>query len=426
VLTARREPTVRIALHCVEAYLVVGVIVTQVIGCSVLTAPSATYVDYANAEQGAQVVTSGGGGPGAASLIDGITDPSPQGRDSTWHASWERARLKPGWTRRAVEDPIEHGAGWVEVRFDKSRRINRVVIHGVNTEDNPFDPYKEGVLQVRERTDMPDTWTTIGRIENRKATVPGHRVSDVSPKTTFRFNMTDVDAVRFVVYEMASAKTSDKQTYSTRYQTNTMTLVEIEITGTEIRDPVALTPRATDHSAADLLRMDLVTSTTDNSTMAATEETTAVTKEAASRVGITIGDRAPSFRLPTLSGETLDSAGNLGKIVLLNFWATWSAPCVREIPDLVLLANEMPPGRVTILGLCVDDASQEQIQEFVDRYGMNYPVALVDTATRAVYGGISSIPTTFIIDANGIITQKIVGMQSKDTFKRLLEQELGG
>ena len=140
-----------------------------------------------------------------------------------------------------------------------------------------------------------------------------------------------------------------------------------------------------------------------------------------------MGDGAPAFKLVTLSGDALDSADYSGKVVLLNFWATWCAPCVREIPDLIRLGNDMAEQGVAVLGISVDTTGPAQVGTFVQRHGMNYPVAIADHATRAMYGGIPSIPTTFIIDADGVITHKIVGSAPADNygmFRRHLEAAL--
>jgi peroxiredoxin len=394
--------------------LAVGVIVTQGLGCASLAGSGAAYVDYAHADQGARVITSGNDGLHAdAGLINGIADPALWNQGEGWQVSWERQRLKQGWVASGYEDRISQGAAWAEVRFDRPRRINRVVIHGVDTSAVPFDPYKEGALQVRRPADLPGMWTTVGRIENRKAIVPGRGTSDVSPTTTFRFNTTEVEAVRFVVYEMAGARKSEQQSIARRYQTNTIALLEIEVTGTETMDPVAAAPPPADTRDANALLIDdlrgpgLEAPPAQDDTPVAARPTT---------TGADVGDGAPAFELVTLAGDILDSTDYRGKVVLLNFWATWCGPCVREIPDLIRLGNDMADQGVAVLGISVDTTGPAQVGAFVQRYGMDYPVAIADHATRAMYGGISSIPTTFVIDANGVITQKIVGSAASDNY----------
>ena len=403
----------------------VVVVVTQALGCASLAGSGAAYVDYAHSDQGARVITSGNDGLHAdAGLINGVTDLALWNQGEGWQVSWDRQRLKQGWVSSGYEDRISKGAAWAEVRFDRPRRINRVVIHGMDTKAVPFDPYKEGALQVRRPADLPGMWTTVGRIENRKAIVPGRGTSEVSPTTTFRFNTTEAEAVRFVVYEMAGARKSEQQSIARRYQTNTVALLEIEVTGTETMDPVAAAPAAGDSApdAAAILIDDL--RGPGLGTPAPGDPPTASRSPAP---GSAVGDGAPAFKLVTLSGDALDSADYSGKVVLLNFWATWCAPCVREIPDLIRLGNDMAEQGVAVLGISVDTTGPAQVGTFVQRHGMNYPVAIADHATRAMYGGIPSIPTTFIIDADGVITHKIVGSAPADNygmFRRHLEAAL--
>lgn len=399
--------------------LVTAVAAAHLLGCASLSGPGVTYVDYAHADQGATVITSGrDGSRTGAGLINGVSDSNQWAKGEGWQVTWERKRYKQGWSSWSAEDRLSRGAAWAEIRLDRPRRINRVVIHGLDTPTHPFEAYKEGALQVRRAADLPGMWTTIGRIENHKVIVPGRRANTVSGKTTFRFNTTEVDAVRFIVYEMSGATTSDQQTYATRSQTNTISLLEIEVTGTEAVDPITA-PLATVAYAPESV-MDGLKGPGLNPDDDAVEDVPSMTRT----VGAAVGDGAPPFQLVDLNGAGLDLEDYRGQVVLLNFWATWCAPCVREIPDLVQLSDEMASQGVAVLGISVDSTDPAQVKAFADRYSMDYPVAIVDRGMRRAYGGVTSIPTTFIIDADGVITEKIVGMQSKEMFKRYVEQAL--
>ena len=134
---------------------------------------------------------------------------------------------------------------------------------------------------------------------------------------------------------------------------------------------------------------------------------------------------APDFTLTDLSGAPLRLADYRGKVVLLNFWATWCAPCVREIPDLVALRKELGPDQVEILGISLD-TEEDDVREFVRQRGVTYPAAVDTAGVSAMYGGISSIPTTFVIDADGGIAEKIVGSRSKRGFKTAVERASKG
>jgi thiol-disulfide isomerase/thioredoxin len=102
--------------------------------------------------------------------------------------------------------------------------------------------------------------------------------------------------------------------------------------------------------------------------------------------------------------------------VLLNFWATWCPPCVGEIPDLIALRQEFGADRVEVLGISLDTVSEDVVREFVRARGMPYPVAIDATGVAASYGGVTGIPTTFVIDAEGRIAESIVGARTKAGF----------
>src|SRR5467141_670819 len=111
-------------------------------------------------------------------------------------------------------------------------------------------------------------------------------------------------------------------------------------------------------------------------------------------------DLAPEFKLSGLDGKPVTLAGARGKVILLNFWATWCGPCRAEIPDLVELQNKYKD-HLQILGLVVDDDDQEVIKEFAGKFGINYPVALAGDDVRVQYGGVGAIPTSFVLNAEG-------------------------
>jgi len=121
-------------------------------------------------------------------------------------------------------------------------------------------------------------------------------------------------------------------------------------------------------------------------------------------------DAAPDFKLKGLDGKPVTLADSKGKVILLNFWATWCGPCRAEIPDLVELQNRYKD-RLQILGLVVDDDDQDAIKEFVEKFGINYPVAVATDDIRVQYGGIPALPTSFVLDAEGRIVQKHEGLR---------------
>jgi len=120
-------------------------------------------------------------------------------------------------------------------------------------------------------------------------------------------------------------------------------------------------------------------------------------------------DPAPDFQLKDLAGKDLSLASVHGKVVLLNFWATWCGPCRAEIPSLIELQNRYKE-RLRIIGLVVDDNDQDAVKQVVDSEGINYPVALASDNIRLAYGGIPALPTLFVINSEGRIVQKHVGL----------------
>jgi thiol-disulfide isomerase/thioredoxin len=117
---------------------------------------------------------------------------------------------------------------------------------------------------------------------------------------------------------------------------------------------------------------------------------------------------APTFSLRSLSGHKLDLADYRGKVVLLDFWATWCGPCRQEIPEFVRLQQRLGYQGFQVVGVSVDKSSTA-VRQFFEQYGMNYPVAMCDSKTRQLYNGLTAIPTTLLIGRDGRIYAKVVG-----------------
>jgi thiol-disulfide isomerase/thioredoxin len=135
-------------------------------------------------------------------------------------------------------------------------------------------------------------------------------------------------------------------------------------------------------------------------------------------------DPAPDFKLETLDGKPLALAAYKGKVILLNFWATWCGPCRAEIPDLIALQNKYRDG-LQILGLVVDDDDQDAIKNFVSEFRINYPVAIATNELREQYGGISALPTSFVLDGEGRIVQKHEGLRDPVLYETEIRAQLG-
>lgn len=141
--------------------------------------------------------------------------------------------------------------------------------------------------------------------------------------------------------------------------------------------------------------------------------------------GLAEGDPAPDFEMEALEGDAFRLADEVGKVVVLNFWATWCAPCRVEIPDLVEMQSELVDDGVRFVGISLDLDSDEVILDFAEHAGINYPVIVDDGSISEIFGGVYALPTTFVIDRDGIIRRRKTGIESKDSLMPLL-RDLSG
>ncbi|OGU47899.1 MAG: hypothetical protein A2X68_07270 [Ignavibacteria bacterium GWC2_56_12] len=131
--------------------------------------------------------------------------------------------------------------------------------------------------------------------------------------------------------------------------------------------------------------------------------------------------RAPGLSLKTSEGVVVDLAKLKGKVVVVNFWATWCGPCRAEIPAFMEVYDRYRKQGVEIIGVSLDEGGWEDITPFVKRYQISYSVVLGNAKVSRTWGGIEAIPTTFIIDKNGNIVDQHVGMLSKDALTAKLK-----
>lgn len=138
------------------------------------------------------------------------------------------------------------------------------------------------------------------------------------------------------------------------------------------------------------------------------------------------GDRrkAPPLTGSTANGTAIDLSSMKGKVVVVNFWATWCGPCRAEIPDFIRLYGDYRSKGLEIVGVSLDDGGWSDVTPYVQRSQITYPIILGDRRVARVWGGIQAIPTTFIIDKQGNIVDTHVGVMTKaqllDKIKPLL------
>lgn len=133
---------------------------------------------------------------------------------------------------------------------------------------------------------------------------------------------------------------------------------------------------------------------------------------------------APSWELNDLQGQSVRSSDLEGKVVVLGFWATWCPPCRKEVPGFIELQKEFGDEDVVVVGVSLDQGGPEVVAPFVEATGINYAVLMGDAEMVEAYGGIPSIPTTFLIDRTGRIVERFVGYTSKSRFEASIRELL--
>jgi thiol-disulfide isomerase/thioredoxin len=121
---------------------------------------------------------------------------------------------------------------------------------------------------------------------------------------------------------------------------------------------------------------------------------------------------APDFTLASIDGNRLTLSNLQGKVVLLDFWATWCPPCRAAIPHLVELQNKYRSAGLSVVGMSMDQ-DPEDLVAFLQQNTVNYPILKVTDGVRLAYGGVSSIPVSFLLDRKGRVRRKFLGFDQR-------------
>jgi len=135
---------------------------------------------------------------------------------------------------------------------------------------------------------------------------------------------------------------------------------------------------------------------------------------------------APAFELPDLAGGKVSLGDLKGKVVVLDFWATWCGPCIKEIPDYAEFWRKNRARGVEVVGVVCDSGDPSEIQDFVREYKIPYRQLLGDEAVQVSFGALQGFPTTFVIDRQGVIRKKMLGSPPGkfEALQKLIDEAL--
>lgn len=130
---------------------------------------------------------------------------------------------------------------------------------------------------------------------------------------------------------------------------------------------------------------------------------------------------APDFTLKDANGAQVKLSDYRGKVVLLNFWATWCGPCKIEIPWFIEFQQQYKDKGFEVLGVAMDDDGWTSVKPYIAERKVNYRILLGDDSVATLFGGIDSLPTTFVIDRSGAIDKVHVGLIGKDDYLKEIQ-----
>jgi len=139
------------------------------------------------------------------------------------------------------------------------------------------------------------------------------------------------------------------------------------------------------------------------------------------------GEQAPELKVRTLGGEKVVLSDLRGKVVLVNFWATWCPPCRAEMPGFQRVWNDQRDAGFVVLGLSADETGSGGVARFLRDQGISYPVGMASVSAKAAYGGVNALPVSFLVDRQGVIRRRVMGVYDervlRQDVRRLLDAE---
>lgn len=137
------------------------------------------------------------------------------------------------------------------------------------------------------------------------------------------------------------------------------------------------------------------------------------------------GVAAPEFELADVDGKMVKLSDFKGKVVLVNFWATWCAPCEIETPWFVEFDKKYRENGLQIVGISLDEDGVEPVKKFMEKYSIQYKIVMGNETTAENFGGVVGLPTSFIVDQDGKFYSMHRGLVSKDIYEEEIEGLLG-
>ena len=138
-----------------------------------------------------------------------------------------------------------------------------------------------------------------------------------------------------------------------------------------------------------------------------------------------VANKMPFFTEKNIAASgKVNSTDFAGKVVLVNFWATWCPPCRKEIPFLISLQDKYKDKGFSVIGISLDDGGSRAVSQFLDKLGVNYPVFIGDAKISRAFGGVMGIPVSFLVDREGNLIKRLDGYISEKVLDRELAQLL--